>query len=283
MYRMNVRNETGSDYTSKERDYILEYKSIDLHSLKREKVLGFAVDNVTRDEAVARILSMIEQKNGPAHILFLDPLKLIKLLSSKKLRHIRDSVDMVLADGAGLGLACARLGFPIKERIPMIAMIMDLVRLAWKEDMTIYLLGDRPEYLEKVFSNLQRSFPGVRIIGRQAGNFTPEREILIKESLRKSSPDLIFVGMGFPNQELWIHENRDQLSNAVVIGVDEAFGILSGKEKHAPDYFQLRGLTWFWQTITKPFLLDRFFAMLIFFLKVYWHSFRNRKNKTKVK
>lgn len=274
---MSIEIQNEPQKTSKERDYILDYKSIDLHSLKKERILDFPIDNVTRDEAVARIMNMIENKDGPSHVLFLDPVKLMKFRSSKKLAHLKESFDLVLADGAGIGWASIKFGFPLKERIPMIAMIMDIVRLAWKEDMTIYLLGDKSDNLERVFSNLQRSFPNVRIIGRQAGSFTPERELLIKESLRKSSPDIIFVGMGFPSQELWIHENRDQLASAVVIGVDESFGILSGKEKYAPDFFQLRGLTWFWQTITKPFLLDRFFAVILFFIKVYWVSFRKRK------
>lgn len=159
----------------------------------------------------------------------------------------------------------------------MIAMIMDLVRLAAKKDLTIYLLGSRMENLERVFFNLQRSFPGVRIIGRQEGYFSKERETLVKESLRKSSPDIIFLGFGFPLQEIWMRDNWDYLSNAVVVGVDGAFDILSGRRKKAPDSIQLNGFTWLWRTLTRPFLLDRFFAMLGFYLMTLWHGFRRPK------
>ena len=269
-----------SGHSAKEdRDYILEYKSMDLSNLKREELLDVPVDNVSRDEAVAAILDMVEKKNGPHHILFLDPLKLMRIRRSKKLGFIGSQARMVLADGGGLEWAARKLGFTLKERIPMIAMIMDLVRLAAKKDLTIYLLGSRMENLERVFFNLQRSFPGVRIIGRQEGFFNQEREVLVKEALRKSSPDLIFLGMGFPIQEMWIRDNWQYLSNAVVIGVDGSFDILSGKVKKAPDRVQLAGFTWLWRTITRPLLLDRMFATFKFYLLVYWRAFRNRKKK----
>lgn len=259
-----------------DRDYLLDYKSIDLSSIRREDILDVPVDNINRDEAVALILEMIENRSGPHHVLFLDPIKLMRLRRSKKLRHILDDARLVLADGAGIGWAAARLGTPLKERIPMIAMIMDIVRLAWKQEYTIYLLGSRMEYLERVFFNMQRSFPGVRIIGRQEGYFGGEREALVKESLRKSAPDIIFLGMGFPTQEQWLHENKEYLSRSVVIGVDGAFDILSGKEKKAPDWFQTRGLAWFWRTLARPLYIDRMFAVFFFFVMTLWRSFRKR-------
>jgi N-acetylglucosaminyldiphosphoundecaprenol N-acetyl-beta-D-mannosaminyltransferase len=267
-----------SGHSAKEdRDYILEYKSMDLSNLRREELLDVPVDNVSRDEAVAAILDMIEKKNGPHHILFLDPLKLMRLRRSKKLGFISDQARMVLADGGGLEWAARKMGVNLKERIPMIAMIMDLVRLAAKKDLTIYLLGSRMEALERVFFNLQRSFPGVRIIGRQEGYFNKDREVLVKEALRKSSPDLIFLGLGFPLQEIWMRDNWQYLSNAVVIGVDGSFDVLSGKQKKAPDGVQLAGFAWLWRTLTRPFLVDRLFATIAFYVLVMWRAFRKKK------
>lgn len=260
-----------------DRDYLLEYKSIDLTSLRREDLLDAPIDNVSRDEAIAAALDMIEKRSGPHHILFLDPIKLMRLRSNRKLSFIFDQARLILPDGAGLVWAARKLGRPLKERIPMIAFIMDLVRLAAKNDLTIYLLGSRMENLERVFFNLTRSFPGVRIIGRQEGYFTREREMLIKESLRKSAPDIILIGMGFPYQEIWIRDNWQYLSHGIVVGVDGSFDVLAGKEKKAPDWFQLRGMAWLWRTITRPYLLDRVFATMHFYLATYWRSFRRKK------
>lgn len=264
-----------------DRDYLLDYKSIDLSSLERVDLLDVPVDNVNRDEAVARIMDMVERKDGPHFVFFADPIKLMQIRPGKKLSFIARDSSMILADGAGLPWAASKLGGPLKERIPMIAFLMDVIRLSVKREFTIYLLGSRMEYLEKVFLNLTRSFPGVRIIGRQGGYFNQERGERIKESLRKSSPDIIFVGMGFPIQELWTRDNIQSLSKAVVIGVDGAFDILSGMERKAPDYFQVRGLTWLWRTFIRPMNLIRWFAMIGFYLRTVFRGFKVSRRKKK--
>ncbi len=272
--------ETSGLYTSRrdDKDILLEYKSIDLRALpmKRGELLGIPIDNITRDEAVAAILDLVEKKKGPHHVLFLDPLKLMRIRGPKN-RYIGAQARLILADGAGLQWAAEKLGMPLVERVPMMALLMDVIRLAEKTEQTIYLLGSKPDYLERVFFNLQRSFPEIRIIGRQSGHFDARRETLVKESLRKSSPDLIFLGMGFLAQEAWIRDNAEFLGKAVVIGVDGTFDVLSGLEKKSPDWFTLRGLTWLWRTMSRPWYLDRMFLIFKFYVLVLWKAFRQRK------
>ena len=265
------------DNTAKDRDYILEYKSIEIGDLSRENILGVPIDNVSRDEAVAVILDLVEKQEGPHHVLFMDPIKLMQLRPGKKLAPYVENARLVLSDGAGLTWAAEKLGSSLKERIPLIATLMDVVRLAEKKELTIYLLGSKLEYLERVFFNLQRSFPGVRIIGRQSGFFDPEREALIKESLRKSSPDIVFIGMGFPHQEKWISENLDSFSRAVVFSVDGALDVLSGRERKAPDYFQLRGLAWLWRIISRPWHVIKVFYTIQFYILTGWRAMRRNR------
>ena len=250
--------------------------------MKRTELLGLPIDNITRDEAVAAILELIEKKNGPHHVLFTDPLKLMRMRGAKsKLRFVPEQARLILADGSGLQWASEKLGEPLVERVPMMALLMDVIRLAEKTELTIYLLGSKPDYLERVFFNLQRSFPEIRIIGRQSGHFDERRETLVKESLRKSSPDIIFLGMGFPLQETWIRDNAEFLGKAVVIGVDGAFDSLSGLEKKSPDWFTLNGLTWLWRAMIKPWYLDRLFYILRFYVTVLWKSFRQNREQQK--
>jgi len=262
----HTEDEYGTSWD--DRDFLLDYKSVNLESIESVPIFGVPVDNVTRDEAVALVLDLLEKKSGPHHLFFIDPVKLMRIRPGKKLSFIAKQARLILPDGAGIGWVARRLGTPLKERIPMIAFIMDIVRLSVKKELTIYLLGSRTEYIERVFSNFQKSFPGVRIIGRQSGYFeSQKRETLVKESLRKSSPDIIFIGMGFGKQEKWIRDNWQYLSRSIVIGVDGAFDILSGKVRKAPDWAQTGGKIWFWRTLIRPYRIAKFCAMCNFFLK----------------
>ncbi len=279
MGRVTVVSGGEASYSAKEdRDYLLDYKSIDLRGLDRISLLDVPVDNVNRDEAVALILELLEGKKGVQHVLFLDPIKLMRVRPRRKLESLPAAARIVLADGAGLEWCARKLGTPLRERIPMIALLMDVVRLAEKKALTIYLLGSKPEFLERVFFNLQRSFPGVRIIGRQSGHFAQGRETLVKESLRKSAPNIVFVGMGFPQQERWIYENQAVLGNAVVFGIDGALDVLSGMEKKAPDFFQVRGLAWLWRTLARPWRLDRWWHLWHFVALTVWRSLRKGRS-----
>lgn len=263
-----------------DRDYLLEYKSVDLHSLRRESILDVPVDNVSRDEAVAVILDLVEKKRGPHAVLFADPVKLSSMRPGLKLHWIAELARVILPDGAGLGWASRMLHRPLKERIPMIAFLMDIVRLSLKKEFTIFLLGSKLETVEKVYHNLNKSFPGVRIIGRHGGHFDTQRAELVRQALKKSAPDIIFLGMGFPTQEKWFRDNTEYLSRAVVICVDGAFDVLSGNEKKAPDWAQVHGLAWFWRTITRPYRIVRFLRMIRFYLAVIFRNLKMRSRKS---
>lgn len=276
---MELEQELNSGYSSArdDRDYLLEYKAIDLDSLEHFDLLGVRIDNVTRDEAIASILHHAELREKPTHILFLDPLKFMRVRPGKKLSRLAENSHMNLVDGGGLDHACEKLGYPIRERIPMISLIMDLIRAAWKKNLTIYFLGSRLENLEKINKMFQRIYPGIRIIGRQSGYFDAGREALIKESIRKSSPHIVLLGMGFPRQEIWMEKNREFLGNAVVISVDGAFDVLSGAEKKAPDSIQLNGYAWLWRTFMRPWNVVRFFTFLSFYTTVFIQSLKKTR------
>ena len=257
-----------SNSAKEDRDDLLVYKEININELERNKVLGIPIDNVSRDDALACVLNAIENKKGVQHIFFIDPLKLIKIKFNKKLRNIINSSFLVLAEGSGIPWSARMLGTQVKERISISAMIMDLLRLAMNNDFTVYLLGSKPEYLQKVFFNFQRSFPNIRIIGRQPRINDEKFEVLIKESIRKSSPDIILLSMDFPYEEYWIHENKSFLNNSIVVSVDDAFEILSGLKKKSPDWINLRGFNWLWNCIKNPWNIFSIVSIFYFYIAI---------------
>ena len=267
-----------------DRDDLLVYKSIDLNQLTRIRMMGLPIDNLSRDETLAYILAAIEKKDSPRHILFLDPIKLFAFRFKPSLKPIMKHASLVLADGGGLVWASRRLGRPLKERISMTAVILDIMRLSMRSDFTVYLMGSQIDHVNEVFFNFQRNFPNVRVIGRQGTAFSQEQEKLIKESLRKSAPDIIFLGMKFPLQELWIKENKKYLGNSVIVGIDNSFEILSGLSKVNPDWVQTRGIDWLWYSLKHPWRLLRFFVIFCFYFYALFFSlfsFRRRKKKRK--
>ncbi|EPG67795.1 glycosyltransferase WecB/TagA/CpsF family protein [Leptospira wolffii serovar Khorat str. Khorat-H2] len=279
MNRMKQPGEIRHLSAKDDRDYLLDYQTLNVENLERTPILGVPFDNASLDEAVAKIYHLMEEKDKFHHVLLLDPIKTMALRKGKKLHRIAQKAGLILAEGAGLQWAARKLGGELKERIPTIALMMDLVRLCELRNYSIFLLGGKEEIVEKVYFNLSRHFPGVRIVGRHAGYLNTQRELLVKESIRKTSPNIIFLAMDFPEQEIWVENNTAFFGHAVVIGVGGAMDILSGKVKKAPNYFKLKGLTWFWRILVRPWRLLRLSRMIGFFVLVWVKSWFVKKPK----
>ncbi len=248
-----------------ERDLLLEYNQVDMSDANIVNIHGIPINNCTRTQAVVQIMHLIEDKEVH-HIISLDPYKLQKIKSNADLQLISNRADMHIASGAGLEWAGRMLRKPIKERISILSLMMDLIRIAEKKEYSIFLVGAKPEIVEKTFSNIKKSFPDIRIVGRHGGYFSKDREKSVIEAMRKSEPDIVFVGLGFPKENEWIHQIRNEFSKTVFIGVGGSIDVISGEIRKAPDFFMERGLDWFYRVITRPWRLGKFFRTLSFYL-----------------
>ena len=261
-----------------ERDYFLEYQNIDTSDRPKLDLAGVELDNISRDKSVAVILDWIKKKEKFNHVLFLDPLKFIDMREGKPLNRITKKASMVLAESGGMEWASSQVGMKLVERISIISLMMDLIRYSEKQSLTLFFLGSKEKVIEQLFFNLIKHFPAIRIVGRHSGYLTKERELMVKEAIRKTSPDIIFLGMDFPEQELWIENNTGFFGKSVVIGTWGTFDILSGNLDKIPEYFQSRGLGWLWKVIIKPWRLNKLWKTAHFYIYFKLAGFKKKES-----
>lgn len=274
---MKNSDEISHNSPKEENDYILEYQDIDIQNKEKINLLGVEIDNLTRAEAIATILDLKKKSESYHHILFLDPIKLMSMREGQKLNRIVKKASLVLCEGAGLPWAAKKMGFELKERIPLISLMMDLIRYSEKKELTLFFLGSKEDVIEKLFFNLIRHFPAIRIVGRHSGHLNKTRELMVKEAIRKTDPDIIFLGMSFPEQEIWIENNTGYFGKSILIGAWGNFDTLSGKEKKAPDYFQTKGMAWLWRVLARPYRIDKIFKTIQFYLIILYKSWKQKK------
>jgi N-acetylglucosaminyldiphosphoundecaprenol N-acetyl-beta-D-mannosaminyltransferase len=214
-----------------------------------------------------RVMEMIKS-GGVFHVIALNPYKIMRCKTNADLRLVYGSADMRLAAGAGLQWAAKRLKNPLRERIPLLSFMMDIVRIAEIKEFSIFMVGGKPEITERAFFNIRKSFPKIRIVGRHGGYFNADREKSVIEAMRKSEANIVFVGLGFPREDKWIHRVKGEFRNAVFISVGGCIDIISGEVKKAPAFFMERGLDWFYRIITKPWRLGRLLLTVLFFIMV---------------
>ena len=72
------------------------------------------------------------------------------------------------------------------------------------------------------------------------------------EMMGRVAPDVLWVGLGAPKQERWMHEHKDRLRVPVMVGVGAAFDMLSGRRKQAPRWMREHGLEWSFRLLQEP-------------------------------
>ena len=96
--------------------------------------------------------------------------------------------------------------------------------------------------------------------------------------INDSRPDFIWVGLGAPKQEEWMHAHMGRL-NAVTIGVGAGFDYLAGYIKRAPWIMQVLYMEWLYRLVQDPRRLwKRYVTTNVKFLK---YIFKEEKNKKK--
>jgi N-acetylglucosaminyldiphosphoundecaprenol N-acetyl-beta-D-mannosaminyltransferase len=76
------------------------------------------------------------------------------------------------------------------------------------------------------------------------------------------SPDIVWIGLGCPKQEVWMCENIGKLTHSVAIGVGAAFDFHTGRIQRAPQWMRSAGLEWLHRLVSEPGRLWRRYLYL---------------------
>jgi len=90
---------------------------------------------------------------------------------------------------------------------------------------------------------------------------TAEEDAAVVERIRAASPDIVWVGIGSPRQEMWMAAHLERLHAPVLVGVGAAFDFLSGNKPQAPRWLQRSGLEWLFRLGSEPARLWRRYVL----------------------
>lgn len=225
-----------------------------------KKFLGYNLYPLTFEETKEKIISFLKEDKKRI-ITAINPEKIVRSLSDKKLKEILENSDLLLPDGYGIVVASKILGIGVKERITGIDMFEALLEYGDKSNLSIYFLGAKEESVRGVIERVKKEFSGINIAGFHNGFFNSPEEIL--EDMKDKKFDILFVAMGSPKQEYFIYDNFRNINAKIFMGVGGSFDVFSGKLKRAPKIIRKLGLEWFYRFILEP--KKRFPRVLLLF------------------
>ncbi|WP_196233152.1 WecB/TagA/CpsF family glycosyltransferase [Sphingomonas segetis] len=169
------------------------------------------------------------------------------------------AADAVHADGGWIVLASRLVaGASIPDRSATTDMIHDLAAAGLGHELSHFLLGATEEVNAGCAERLRQLYPGIHIAGRHHGYFTADEEASVIAAIGAVAPDLLWIGLGKPREQLFAVRHRDALRASWAITCGGGFNYVTGHYRRAPRWMQRSHLEWLFRAVTTPKLLWRY-------------------------
>ena len=217
-------------------------------------VLGVSIDAVDMERALA-IVSMRLRQKRKGYVCFVDVHGILEALRSERVAEAYEHAAMAMPDGTPTVWVGRAQGLPEMKHVTGPAMMNEFVRRAEFAGYSHYLYGGEPGVADELAAMLCRKYPWTRIAGMYTPPFrelTPDEEERMVTEVNRLKPDILWVGIGAPRQELWMRRMLPRLEIRMMFGVGAAFDFLTGRIRLCPEWMKRAGLHWLHRLAQDP-------------------------------
>lgn len=218
-------------------------------------ILGMRVDMIQIPETIELMEDWIVHKSHGHDIVVSNANDAVICKKNFMVQEAINSSSLSVPDGISLIILARWHKFPLKKRVYGPDLMDEFLKKAQKTEYTNFFYGATDLVLEKLVSNLKERFPSLKIAGSYAPPFrelTQAEEESNIEIINKACPDVLWVGLGCPKQQLWMHRNKNKLKVPVMVGVGAAFDFFAKTKPQAPHWVRDNGFEWLFRLITEP-------------------------------
>lgn len=191
-------------------------------------------------------------------------------VNAEKILHATDESRSIInrnigyPDGIGAVWALKKKGCAHVVKIPGCELWLDIVK-EYHTTKSFYLLGGTDEVIQKTVSQLKEEFPGINILCYRNGYLSDNELKDLITDVAERKPDIVFVAMGSPKQEL-VMEEMYRLHPAVYQGLGGSFDVYTNNVKRAPKWWIKNNLEWAYRLIKQPSRIKRQIHLVRFFI-----------------
>lgn len=219
------------------------------------EIAGVELHAITEQQAINHVIA--ELNDGSGGVVVTPNIDHIRRCTRDLQFHAMVSeADLAVPDGMPVIWASRLAATPLPERVAGSSLITTLSGAAAKAGKSIFLLGGDPGAAEGAAAVLQEKFPGIKIAGMHCPPYGFEKsQVMWKEmtdAVVAAKPDIVYVALGAPKQEITIYRMQHLLPNAWFLGVGVSFSFLAGLVTRAPRWMQKCGLEWMHRLFQEP-------------------------------
>lgn len=198
-----------------------------------------------------QLLSHVDQFKG-----------ILVAINAEKILHATDQTRAIInrnigyCDGAGAVMALKQKGFKNTCKIAGCELWLKIIA-RFKDEKSFYLVGGKQQIIDETIAKLKQEFPSIRIVGYRNGYIkTDEEKVELIKDIFAKKPDVVFVAMGSPKQELLMEEIQ-QHHKAIFQGLGGSFDVYTGHVERAPKWWVDYNLEFAYRLIKEPKRIKR--------------------------
>lgn len=191
-------------------------------------------------------------------------------VNAEKILHSTPQTEAIIngnigyCDGVGAVKAMHQRGYKEVKKIAGCELWLKIIS-KYASTKTFYLVGGKQEVIEETVEKLHRDYPGVNIVGYRNGYIKTEqeRQQLISQ-IEALKPDVVFVAMGSPKQELLMGD-MIKVNPAIYQGLGGSFDVYTGHVQRAPKWWVDHNVEFAYRLLKEPSRIRRQIHLVKFF------------------
>jgi N-acetylglucosaminyldiphosphoundecaprenol N-acetyl-beta-D-mannosaminyltransferase len=243
--------------------------------MKRLKILNTQITEIRLDELTSNLLSKSKLDVAVCNVN-----TLVRAKKNQNLQLILNKFDICTPDGFPVALATRLMYKNKQKRVDGYKIFNNTLKASDNKNITHFLYGNTAEVCELIIDKYKEYSKNIKIIGYYSPPFDDYKNLVNDKHIKniiELKPDIIWVSLGFPKQELFINSLREKYEfNSNLVGVGFTFDWTAGTKIKAPEWVANLGLEWILRLMQEPrrlfkrYLIDNtlfIYYFLIQFLK----------------
>ena len=199
-----------------------------------------------------------------------------------ELSKVINSFDIKTPDGFPIAKSSSILYENNQSRVDGYNVLIKTIDDGLASNTSHYFYGSEDSILKKLIVKLKNDFPTINIVGSFSPPVGSYEDLAQEEHVRNivdAEPDIVWVSLGFPKQELFINLFQEKYSvESNLVGIGAVFEWVAGTKIKAPEFLANLGLEWVLRLAQEPKrLLRRYLVDNLLFLYLITKQYISKK------
>jgi N-acetylglucosaminyldiphosphoundecaprenol N-acetyl-beta-D-mannosaminyltransferase len=198
---------------------------------------------------------------------------IVESVYDKRVLDAHQRAAIVVADGMPLVWLGRLLGYSSIGRVNGPELMEVLFARQEYRNLKHFFYGGSESVVTNFRNVIVSRFGDFNLIGAHYPPFKPlgfseDEEVLAR--IRALQPNIVWVGLSTPKQEVWMHMHMAKIGCGIGVGVGAAFDLLSGTTRRAPRWIQRSGFEWLFRLAVEPRRLYKRYFFVIPRFAYFW-------------